>query len=151
MDKSWGSGLTAWLVAVWLLGCSTTLLPPSEATMAVVRSYKTQRDSMVASGQLSPAQARDMYYARLGEIQPPLPELDGLVAFRKQIAAQVASGALTPEKAEERLTSRESEMLTRWEEMSAKYSREQREFDKLQQEQQRGFQQQQMPVGGRPF
>ena len=151
MDESWKSGLAAWVAAIGLWGCAAALLPPSEATMSIVRSYKAQLDSRVASGHLTPAQARDMYYAKLGEIQPPLPELDKLVEFRKQIAAQVVSGALSPEQAESRLASRESEMLTRWVEMSAKYSREQQEFDRRQQEQERGFRQQQLPVGGRPF
>lgn len=91
-----------------------------------------------------------MLYAKLSEIQPPLPDLGQLLEFRKQVAAQVEAKTLTPEQAETRLASRESEMLLNWEEMAAKYAREQRTFEQIKKEQERGFKQEQMPVGGRP-
>lgn len=144
-------GLVRWLVAVGLSGCAMSALPPSEATITILRSYQNQLDSRAASGHLTRAQARDLLYAKLGEIQPPLPDLGNLLEFRKQVESQVEAKTLTPEQAEARLASRESEMMARWEEMAAKYAREQREFDRLKKEQERGFQQQQMPVGGRPF
>lgn len=151
MNRLRAISLAGLLMAVGLSGCAAGMLPPSESTMVIVRSYKAQLDSKVASGQLAPAQARDMYYAKLGEIQPPLPELGGLVEFRKQATAQVEAGTLTPEQAESRLASRESEMMARWEEMAARYAKEQRGFNQIQNEYERGLRQQQMPVGGRPF
>ena len=134
-----------------LLGCATAALPPSETTVSVLRSYRNQLQSRVASGHLTPAQARELLYIKLGEIQPPLPDLEKLVEFRKQVEAQVEAKTLTPEQAESRLAGRESEMMARWEEMAAQYAKKQREFDRLQKEQESGFQRQQMPVGGRPF
>jgi septal ring factor EnvC (AmiA/AmiB activator) len=126
-------------------------MPPSEATMSIVRSYQNQLESRVASGHLTRAQARELLYTKLSEIQPPLPNLNELLEFRKQIEAQVEARSLTPEQAESRLAARESDMLRNWEEMAAKYAQEQREFGRRQQEQERGFRQQQMPIGGRPF
>jgi len=105
----------------------------------------------VASGHLTHVQARELLYTKLGEIQPPLPDLEKLVEFRKQVEAQVEAKTLTPEQAESSLASRESEMMARWEEMAAQYAKQQREFDRLQKEQEQGFQRQQTPVGGRPF
>ncbi|HEV8540235.1 MAG TPA: hypothetical protein VGQ60_03650 [Nitrospiraceae bacterium] len=140
-----------WVMALILLGCATAALPPSEATVSILRSYQNQLQSRVASGHLTHAQARELLYAKLGEIQPPLPGLEKLVEFRKQVEAQVEAKTLTPEQAESRLASRESEMMARWEEMAAQYAKQQREFDRLQKEQESGFQRQQTPVGGRPF
>jgi len=151
MNRLWSVGLGGWLMAGGLIGCATGALPPSETTMPILRSYQNQLDSRVASGHLTRAQARELLYTKLGEIQPPLPALNELVEFRRQVEVQVEAKALTPEQADARLSARESEMMARWEEMAAKYAREQREFDRLQKEQQRGFQQQQTPVGGRPF
>ena len=151
MKRFWRVGLGTGMMVWGVLGCAASLLPPSESTMAILRSYHAQLGARVSSGHLTRAQARDLLYAKLAEIQPPLPNLGDLFEFRKQVEAQVEAKALTPKQAEARLAARESEMMTRWEEMAAKYAREQREFDRLQQEQQRGFQQQQTPVGGRPF
>jgi hypothetical protein len=151
MNRLWRTGLAGWVIVVGLFGCATSALPPSEATMTILRSYRNQLDARVASGHVTKAQARELLYAKLGEIQPPLPELGNLLEFRKQVAAEVEAKTLTPEKAEARLAARESEMIARWEEMAAKYAQEQREFGRLQQEQERGFRQQQMPIGGRPF
>ena len=140
-------GLGGCLLAIGWAGCATVPMPPSEATMSIVRSYQNQLENRVASGHLAKAQARDLLYAKLNDIQPPLPNLNELLEFRKQIESQ----SLTPEQAEARLAARESEMLRNWEEMAAKYAQEQREFGRVRQEQERGFRQQQMPVGGRPF
>jgi hypothetical protein len=151
MNRLWSVGLGGWLVAGGLIGCATSALPPSETTMSILRSYQNQLDSRVASGHLTRAQARELLYTKLGEIQPPLPGLNDLLEFRKQVTAQVEAQTLTPEQAEARLAGRESEAMARWEEMAVKYAQEQREFGRLRQEQERGFRQQQMPVGGRPF
>jgi hypothetical protein len=118
--------------------------------MTIVRSQQNQLEARVASGHLTRAQARELLYGKLGEVQPPLPDLGHLVEFRRQVTAQVEAKTLTPEQAEARLAARESEMIARWEEMAAKYAREQREIDRLQKEHERGFQQQQTPGGGRP-
>jgi hypothetical protein len=139
------------LVALSLLGCATGALPPSEATMSILRSYQNQLESRVASGHLTRTQARELLYTKLGEIQPPLPDLEKLVELRKRVEAQVEAKTLTPEQAESRLAGRESEMMARWEAMAAQYAKQQRAFDRLQKEQESGFQRQQMPVGGRPF
>jgi hypothetical protein len=140
-----------WSMVVGLMGCATTAMPPSEMTVSILRSYQNELQSRVASGQLTHAQARELLYTRLEEIQPPLPDLEKLVEFRKQVEAQVAAKTLAPEQAESRLAGRESEMMTRWQEMAAQYAKRQREFDRLQKEQEQGFQRQQTPVGGRPF
>jgi len=151
MIRLWRAGLGGWLMALSLLGCATAALPPSEATMSILRSYQNQLESRVASGHLTRTQARELLYTKLGEIQPPLPDLEKLVELRKRVEAQVEAQTLTPEQAESRLAGRESEMMARWEEMAAQYAKQQREFDRLQKEQESGFQRQQMPVGGRPF
>lgn len=114
--------------------------------MTILRSYQSQLDARVASGHVTRTQARELLYAKLSEIQPPLPDLGQLLEFRKQVAAQVEDKTLTPEQAESRLASRESEMLLNWEEMAAKYAREQRSFEQLKKEQERGFQQEQLPM-----
>jgi hypothetical protein len=151
MNRLWHTGFAGWVIVAGLFGCATSALPPSEATMTILRSYQNQLDARVASGHVTRTQARELLYAKLSEIQPPLPNLSELLEFRKQIAAKVEDRSLTPEQAESRLASRESDMLRNWEEMAAKYAKEQREFGRLQQEQERGFRQQQMPIGGRPF
>ncbi len=133
-----------------LIGCVTGALPPSEAAMSILRSYQNQLDSRVASGHLTRAQARELLHTKLGEIQPPLPDLNELLDFRTQMAAQVEAKTLTPEQAEARLAAHESEMLARWEEMAAKYARDQRSFEQLKKEQERGFQQEQQPMNRPP-
>lgn len=139
MNRLQSVGLAGWLMAAGLLGCATVPLPPSEASMSIVRSYQNQLESRVASGHLTRAQARELLYVKLGEIQPPLPDLGQLVEFRKQVAAELESKALTPAQAEARLAARESEMITRWEEMAAKYAQEQRNVQRLQNEYERGY------------
>lgn len=139
MDKVWHTGLAGWMIVVGLFGCATSALPPSETTMTIVRSHQNQLEARVASGHLTRAQARELLYGKLGEVQPPLPDLDQLVEFRRQVAAQVEAKTLTPEQAESRLAARESEMIARWEEMAAKYAQEQRNIQRLQNEYERGY------------
>lgn len=146
MNRLCGIGLVGLLTVVGLSGCATSALPPSEATMTILRSYQNQLDARVASGHVTRTQAREMLYAKLSEIQPPLPDLGQLVEFRKQVAAETEAKTLTPEQAEARLASRESEMMARWEEMADRYAREQRSFEQLKKEQDRGFKQEQMPM-----
>jgi hypothetical protein len=150
MNRLWSVGLGGWLLAGGLIGCATGALPPSETTMSILRSYQNQLDSRVASEHLTRAQARELLYTKLGEIRPPLPGLNELLEFRKQVTAQVEVQTLTPEQAEARLAARESEMLARWEEMAAKYARDQRNFEQLKREQERGFQQEQQPMNRFP-
>ena len=133
-------------MALIMLGCATAALPPSETTMSILRSYRNELQSRVASGHLNRDQARELLYTKMGEIQPPLPDLEKLVELRKQVEGQVEAKTLTPEQAEARLTAKESEMLSRWEEMAAKYAKEQREFERLRKQQEQGFQEQQMPM-----
>jgi len=139
MDKVWHTGLAGWMIVVGLFGCATSALPPSETTMTIVRSHQNQLEARVASGHLTRAQARELLYGKLGEVQPPLPDLGQLVEFRRQVAAQVEAKTLTPEQAESQLAARESEMIARWEEMAAKYAQEQRNIQRLQNEYERGY------------
>ncbi len=150
MTRLWSVGLAGWLLAGGLIGCATGAMPPSETTMSIVRAYQNQLDSRVASGHLTRPQARELLYTKLGEIRPPLPGLNELSEFRKQVTAQVEAQTLTPEQAEAQLAARESEMLARWEEMAAKYARDQRNFEQLKREQERGFQQEQQPMNRFP-
>jgi hypothetical protein len=127
-------------------------IPPSESTMSILRSYKSQLDDRVASGHLNRAQARDLYYAKLMEIQPPLPGLGALLEFRKQVDVQVEAKTLSLEQADARLKARESEMLVNWEEMAARYAREQREIQRLRNEYERGYwEQKQIEQGEKVF
>src|SRR5438132_5045259 len=105
------AGLVGWLIIAVLSGCAAGVLPPSESTITILQSYRNQLDSRVASGHLTRAQARDLLYAKLVEIQPPLPNLGDLVEFRKRVEAQVEDKVLTPEQAEAKLASHESEMM----------------------------------------
>ena len=150
MNRLWHTGLVGWVIVVGLFGCATSALPPSEATMTILRSYQNQLDARVASGHVTRAQARELLYAKLSEIQPPLPDLENLLEFRKQVAAEVEAKALTPAQAEARLAARESEVIARWEEMADRYAREQRGFEQLKKEQERGFKQEQMPMNKPP-
>ena len=142
MTRGLGSGLRGGLMAMGFLGCATMSLPPSEAAMSIVRSYQNQLESRVASGHLTRAQARELLYVKLNEIQPPLPDLGQLVEFRKQVATDVEARTLTPAQAESRLAFRESEMITRWEELAARYAQEQRNVQRLQSEYERGYKEQ---------
>ena len=139
MNRLRGISLAGWLLLIGVAGCVTTPLPPSESTMSIVRSHQNQLEARVASGHLTRAQARELLYGKLGEVQPPLPDLGQLVEFRRQVAAQVEAKTLTPEQAESQLAARESEMIARWEEMAAKYAQEQRNIQRLQNEYERGY------------
>ena len=139
MNRLRSIGWVGWLLLAGLAGCATTPLPPSESTMSIVRSHQNQLEARVASGHLTRAQARELLYGKLGEVQPPLPDLGQLVEFRRQVAAQVEAKTLTPEQAESQLAARESEMIARWEEMAAKYAQEQRAVQRLQNEYERGY------------
>lgn len=125
-----------------ILGCATAPIPPSEATMSVLRSYRSQLGARVASGHLTVAQAHNLWFSKLGEIQPSLPGLGDLLEFRRQVTAQVEAKSVTPDQAEARLTAREMEMLARWEEMAAREAREQREIERIESEYERGYRQQ---------
>ncbi len=142
MKRLWHGSLVRWLIAVGQFGCATVPMPPSETTISIVKSYHNQLASKVASGHLTSTQARDLYYAKLKEITPPLPDLEKLLEFRSQAWAQIEAKALTPEQAETQLAARESEMLVRWEEMAAQDAQQQREFEQIKAEQERGLQQQ---------
>lgn len=139
MNRLRGIGWAGWLLLIGLAGCATLPLPPSESTMSIVRSHQNQLAARVASGHLTRAQARELLYVKLNEVQPPLPELGNLFEFRKRVAAEVEDKTLTPEQAEARLAARESEMIARWEEMAAKYAQEQRNVQRLQNEYERGY------------
>lgn len=146
MNRWWKRRLAGWLIGACLIGCTTVAVPPSESTMATVRSYQKQLEAKVASGQLTRAQARDLLYAKLAEIQPPLADLNELLEFRKQIASKLEAKMVGPEEAEALLAARESAMLSRWEAMAAKYDREEREFERIRQMQDRGFREEQAPM-----
>jgi hypothetical protein len=141
------------LTLVWILlsgGCASGPLPPSEPTIAALRTYHDEILKRVAAGELSPVEGRDLYYARLAQVTPPLPRLDDLLEYRKQVRANLASGLVNEQQAYAQLSARESETLTRWEEMAAQYAAEQRRLERLQNEHEQGFRFQQMPVAGRP-
>ena len=137
-----------WILLIW--GCASVPTPPSETTATALRTFHERLAKQVAAGELSPTQAQDQYYARLSEVDPPLPGLDDLLEYRKQVRANLASGLVDERQAYAQLTARESERLTRWEEMAAQYAAEQRRLERLQNEHEQGFRFQQMPVAGRP-
>lgn len=139
MNRLWHTGLAGWVIVVGLFGCAMPALPPSESTMTILRSHQNQLEARVTSGHLTRAQARELLYVKLNEVQPPLPELGNLLEFRKRVATEVEAKTLTPEQAEARLAARESEMIARWEEMAAKYAQEQRNVQRLQNEYERGY------------
>ena len=144
---------TVALTLVWILlswGCASGPIPPSEPTIAALRTYHDEILKRVAAGELSPAEGWDLYYARLAQVSPPLPGLDDLLEYRKQVRAHLASGLVDERQANGQLSARESETLTRWEEMAAQYAAEQRRLERLQNEHEQGFRFQQMPVAGRP-
>src|SRR5437868_10325698 len=60
-----------WILLSW--SCASGPIPPSEPTIAALRTYHDEILKRVATGELSPAQGRDLYYARLAEVSPPLP------------------------------------------------------------------------------
>jgi len=138
---------------VWILlscGCASVPIPPSETTVTALRTFHERLAKQVAAGELSPPQAQDQYYARLSEVDPPLPGLEALLEYRKQVRANQASGLVDERQAYAQLSARESEALARWEEQAAEYAAEQRRIERLQSQHEQGFRFQQMPVAGRP-
>jgi hypothetical protein len=123
-------------------GCTVKAIPPSEPTVAMLqRAYQEMREQ-VASGQVSPIEARDQYYKKLTEVEPPLPELGKLQDYRRQVRDELMAGRHSLEEADSRLKARESELLSRWEETAAQYAAEQRRLEKLQRDYERDYQQQ---------
>jgi hypothetical protein len=123
-------------------GCAVKAIPPSEPTVAMLqRAYQEMRQQ-VASGQLSPIEARDQYYKKVAEVEPPLPELDKLQDYRRQVRDELMAGRLSLEEADSRLKARESELLSRWEEMAAQYAAEQRRLEQVQRDYERDYRQQ---------
>lgn len=152
MRKFWRKGLGAGLVLWSLWGCATPPPAPSESTMTLLRSYRAQLETRVATGHLTKGQARDLLYGKLAEVQPPLPDLSQLLEFRKRVDSQVQAKALLPDQGEAMLAARESEMLSRWEEMAARDAAQQREIEKMRQEYERGYwEQKQIEQGEKVF
>jgi hypothetical protein len=123
-------------------GCAVKPIPPSEPTVAMLqRAYQEMREQ-VASGQVSPIEARDQYYKRLAEVEPPLPGLDALLDYRRQVRAELIEKQLSREQADTRLKERESELLTHWAETAAEYAAEQGRLEQVQRDYERDFRQQ---------
>lgn len=140
------------LLLVGLGGCVTTAQTPSQSTIAVLRVYHHDLIASVSSGKLTSGQARDVYYAKVEAIQPPLPDLDSLKELRAQLAGRVAAGHLTREQAESSLSAMELDLLKRWEDMAARYAQEQREIQRLRDEHEQGlWQQKQLEQGEKVF
>ena len=133
-------------------GCATTTPPPSESTVAALRAYHRDLIANVSSGKLTASQARDLFYTKMETAQPPLPDLDSLKNLRNQLAGQIKARHLTHEQAESILNASERDMLTRWEDMAAQDAREQREIQRLRDEQEQGlWQQKQLEQGEKVF
>ena len=123
-------------------GCAMKPVPPSEPTIAMLqRAYEEMREQ-VAAGKVSPIEARDLYYKKLAEVEPPLTGLDGLLDDRRQVRDELMLGRLSPAQADSRLKERESELLTHWAETAAEYAAEQRRLEKVQRDYERDFSQQ---------
>jgi len=94
-DKIKNGSPTVAFTLIWILlswGCASGPIPPSEPTIAALRTYHDEILKRVAAGELSPAQGRDLYYARLAEVSPPLPGLDNLrCGLRRSSATTAAS------------------------------------------------------------
>ena len=132
--------IMAWVAIAW--GCAMKPIPPSEPTVAMLqRAYEEMR-GQVAAGQVSPIEARDQYYKRLTEVEPPLPGLDALLDYRRQVRAELIEGQLSREQADSRLKGRESELLAHWAETAAEYAAEQRRLEQVQRDYERDFSQQ---------
>ena len=133
-------------------GCTTAPQPPSESLVPVLRAYHRAFVSSMTSGASTSDQARDAYYAKLEAIQPPLPGLDSLKELRAQLAGRIAAGQLTREQAESSLSSRELNLLRRWEDMAAQYATEQREIQRFRDAQEEGlWRQKQIELGEKVF
>jgi hypothetical protein len=97
---------------------------------------------LVDSGQMSPIEARDRFYQKLVEVDPPLPALDQLLDDRWQVRAELMAGRISPQEADGRLKQRETELLGQWEEMAAQYAAEQRRLEQVQRDYERDYRQQ---------
>jgi hypothetical protein len=140
--------LVVTVLGTGLTGCAS-VMPPSESTITILQSYRADLQKRVASKQLTPSQARDEWYGRLAEVSPPLPELNDLQESRARVEAKVKAGVFTPEQADGELAVRETDMLAHWEDMAARYAKEQRKFDQSQTQYERGFREQQQPYNRR--
>jgi len=133
------------LLIVWLpvaSGCAAKTLPPSEPTVVLLQgAYKDMR-ALVDSGQMPPIEARDRFYQKLVEVDPPLPGLDQLLDDRRQVRAELLAGGISPQEADSRLKQRESQLLDQWQETAAQYAAEQRRMEKVQQDFERDYRQQ---------
>jgi hypothetical protein len=132
------------LLIVWLplvSGCAAKTLPPSEPTVTLLQEAYKEMRVLVDSGQTPPIEARDHFYQKLVEVDPPLPALDQLLDDRRQIRAELMAGGISPGEADRRLKQRESELLDRWEEMAAEYASEQRRLERQQREYERAYRQ----------
>ena len=123
-------------------GCAVKPIPLSEPTVAMLQRDYEQMRELVASGQVSPIEARDQYYKKLSEVEPPLPELDTLQNSRRQVRDELMAGRLSPEEADSRLKQRESELLNRWAETAAEYAAAQRRLEQVQRDYERDYRQQ---------
>lgn len=134
-------------IGIMICSCATVAIPPSESTVSALRAYYDELQMKVTSKELTRTEARNLYYAKLEQIRPPLPDLEALLEFRRQVEATAGSA----EESEARLKARESELLRKWEELAAQYAQEQRRQERLQREYERGLKDEQTPVSGRPF
>jgi hypothetical protein len=133
------------LLIVWLplaSGCASKTLPPSEPTVVLLQGAYKETRALVDSGQMSPIEARDRFYQKLVEVDPPLPALDQLLDDRWQVRAELMAGRISPQEADGRLKQRETELLGQWEEMAAQYAAEQRRLEQVQRDYERDYRQQ---------
>ncbi len=133
------------LLIVWLpltSGCAAKPLPPSEPTVVLLQGAYKEMRALVDSGQMPPIEARDRFYQKLVEVDPPLPGLEQLLDDRRQVRAELMAGGISPKEADGRLKQRESEFLDRWEEMAAQYAAEQRRLEQVQRDYERDYRQQ---------
>lgn len=145
-------GLLLALLLIGPNGCATTSPPPSESVIAALRAQHRALIASVPSGTSPSDRARDVYYAKLEAIQPPLPDLASLKELRAQLAGRVAAGQLTREQAESGLRAKELDLLKRWEDMAARDAMEQREIQRLRDEYEEGlWQQKQLEQGEKIF
>jgi hypothetical protein len=133
------------LLIVWLplaSGCAAKTLPPSEPTVILLQGAYKEMRALVDSGQMSPMEARDRYYQKLVEVDPPLPALEKLLDDRRVVKSELMAGGISPQEADGRLKQRESELLDQWGEMAAEYAAEQRRLERLQRDYERDYRQQ---------
>ena len=132
------------LFIVWFAltaGCAAKTLPPSEPTVVLLQGAYKEMRAVVDSGLTPPMEARDRFYQKLVEVDPPLPALEQLLDDRRQVRAELMAGGISPAEADGRLKQRESELLGRWEEMAAEYATEQRRLERQQREYERAYRQ----------